>query len=163
VGEKPQIGVPPPDVGIAFDVSMWPLVVVTMPPVTGVEDITYLQESYEHVFSATTRHALLVDTTGIQEIPDATLRRRMKDFEDGRRAIIQQKNIGSAIVLPNALVRGAFTALRWISPQPAPNKAFGSVPEAARWCVQGIEMDGQVVPLAAYELANMTAAASGLA
>lgn len=142
---------------------MWPLVVVTMPHATSVEDITYLQESYEHVFSAATRHALLVDTTGIQEIPDATLRRRMKEFEDGRRAIIQQKNIGSAIVLSNALVRGAFTALRWISPQPAPNKGFRSVPEAARWCVQGIEKDGQIVPLAAYELANMTAAASELA
>jgi hypothetical protein len=120
------------------------------------DDIAYLQASYEHVFAAPTRHALVVDTTPIESTPDASLRRRMKDFEDGRRAIIREKNIGSAIVLSNALVRGAYTALRWISPQPAPNKAFSNVREAARWCIEGIEADGQTVPSAAYLLAGLT-------
>ena len=137
---------------------MWPLVQVTMPPVIQLDDIDYLQESYEHVFAARTRHALIVDTTTIEKIPDATLRRRMKDFEDGRRPIIREKNIGSAIVLSNSLVRGAYTALRWISPQPAPNKAFSNVRDAARWCVEGIEADGQQVPAAAYILAGMSEA-----
>ena len=140
---------------LEFDVAMWPLVMVTMPPVIQVEDIGYLQESYEAIFAAPTRHALIVDTTTIEKIPDATLRRRMKEFEDGRRAIIRQKNIGSAIVLSNSLVRGAYTALRWISPQPAPNKAFSNVRDAARWCVEGIEADGQQAPAAAYVLAGM--------
>ena len=126
-----------------------------MPPVMHVDDIVYLQESYEHVFAAPNRHALIVDTTTIETIPDATLRRRMKEFEDGRRPIIRDKNIGSAIVLSNALVRGAYTALRWISPQPAPNKAFSNVRDAARWCVEGIEAEGLVVPAAAYMLAGM--------
>lgn len=142
--------------GIEFDVSMWPLVLVSMPAKMQVQDITYLQESYEHVFSAPTRHALVVDTTAIESIPDATLRRRMKEFEDSRRPIIRERNIGSAIVLSNSLVRGAYTALRWISPQPAPNKAFANVRDAARWCVQGIESDGQRVPADAYILAGMS-------
>ncbi len=145
---------------LSFDVSMWPLVVVSMPPVMRIEDIEYLQASYEFVFAQPTRHALVVDTTGLEEIPDATLRRRMKEFEDARREIIKEKNIGSAIVLANPLARGAFTALRWISPQPAPNKAFGMVFEAARWCIQGIEEDGQVVPMAAYSFANLVTTAS---
>lgn len=129
-----------------------------MPPVMQVADIVYLQESYEHVFAAPTRHALVVDTTTIEKIPDATLRRRMKEFEDGRRPIIRDKNIGSAIVLSNAVVRGAYTALRWISPQPAPNKAFSNLRDAARWCVEGIAADGQEVPAAAYMLAGMSEA-----
>lgn len=152
---RPEIGVKPTHVGIEFDVSMWPLVHVTMPAVIAAEDIQYLQQSYEHVFAAPTRHALIVDTTTIEKIPDATLRRKMKDFEDGRRPIIRDKNIGSAIVLSNSLVRGAYTALRWISPQPAPNKAFSNVRDAARWCIEGIEADGQDVPAAAYLLAGM--------
>ena len=129
-----------------------------MPPTIEVADITYLQESYEHVFAAPTRHALIVDTTTIEQIPDATLRRKMKEFEDGRRPIIRDKNIGSAIVLSNALVRGAYTALRWISTQPAPNKAFSNVRDAARWCIEGIQSDGQDVPAAAYILAGMSEA-----
>jgi hypothetical protein len=156
LGGRPEIGEQPEDVGIEFDVSMWPLVLVTMPPTIRMNDIVYLQESYEHVFAAPRRHALVVDTTTIESIPDATLRRHMKAFEDGRRAIIREKNIGSAIVLSSSLVRGAYTALRWISPQPAPNKAFSNVPEAARWCVEGIEADGQEVPAAAYLLAGIS-------
>jgi len=148
----------PQGVGIEFDVSMWPLALVTIPPVMKLEDIDYLQSSYEHVFAAPNRHALIVDTTMIEKIPDATLRRRMKEFEDARRPIIRKKNIGSAIVLSNALVRGAFTALRWISPQPAPNKAFATVREAARWCIEGIEADGQEVPPTAYILAGLSEA-----
>jgi hypothetical protein len=158
VGERPEIGARPASVGIEFDVSMWPLVLVSMPPVMQVADIVYLQESYEHIFAAPMRHALVVDTTPLESIPDATLRRRMKEFEDGRRPIIRDKNIGSAIVLSNAVVRGAYTALRWISPQPAPNKAFSNVRDAARWCVEGIEADGQEVPAAAYILAGLAEA-----
>jgi hypothetical protein len=82
----------------------------------------------------------------------------MKEFEDGRRPIIRDKNIGSAIVLSNSLVRGAYTALRWISPQPAPNKAFSNVRDAARWCIEGIVADGQEVPPGAYILAGMSEA-----
>lgn len=151
----PGIAAPPARVGIEFDVSMWPLVLVSMPAELGTEDIDYLQHSYEQVFGAPNRHALIVDTTTIETVPDATLRRRMKEFEDSRRPIIREKNIGSAIVLSNALVRGAFTALRWISPQPAPNKAFSNLRDAAQWCIQGIEADGQRAPAAAYLLAGM--------
>ena len=154
--ERPEIGSRPADVGIEFDVSMWPLVLVSIPPVIEIADIDYLQQSYEHVFAASTRHALIVDTTTIEKIPDATLRRRMKEFEDGRRPIIRDKNIGSAIVLSNSLVRGAYTALRWISPQPAPNKAFSNVRDAARWCIDGIKADGQEAPAGAYILAGMS-------
>ena len=158
---RPEIGAQPAGVGIEFDVSLWPLVLVTMPGQLQVEDIVYLQESYEAVFAAPTRHALVVDTTTLESIPDATLRRRMKEFEDGRRPIIRERNIGSGIVLSSSLVRGAYTALRWISPQPAPNKAFANVRDAARWCVEGIEADGQEVPAGAYILAGMSDAMGG--
>jgi hypothetical protein len=163
MGEALRVSGPPVGVGLKFNVSMWPLVVITLPPVTTTDDIEYMQRCYEHVFAAPARHALIVDTTSIVRVPDAMLRQQMKAFEDSRRPIIRQKNIGSAIVIQSALARGGYTALRWISPQPAPNKAFPTVPAATRWCVQGLEKDGQVVPLAAYTLAELAsnAAAAG--
>jgi hypothetical protein len=160
MGEALRVSGPPVGVGLKFNVSMWPLVVITLPPVTTTDDIEYMQRCYEHVFAAPARHALIVDTTSIVRVPDAMLRQQMKAFEDSRRPIIRQKNIGSAIVIQSALARGGYTALRWISPQPAPNKAFPTVPGAARWCVQGIEKDGQVVPIAAYTLAELASNAA---
>ena len=158
--EALRLSEPPVGVGLKFDVSMWPLVVITLPPVTATDDIEYMQRCYEHVFAAPARHALIVDTTSIVRVPDAMLRQQMKAFEDSRRPIIRQKNIGSAIVIQSALARGGYTALRWISPQPAPNKAFPTMLAAARWCVQGIEKDGQVVPIAAYTLAELASNAA---
>ena len=155
MGEAPKLSGPPTGVGLGFDVSMWPLAVITMPPVTAPADIDYMQQCYEHIFAAPTRHALIVDTTTIVRVPDAALRRQIKAFEDSRRHAAREKNIGSAVIIQNALVRGAYTALRWISPQPAPNKAFATMQEAAEWCVRGIEDDGQVVPMAAYRLAGL--------
>ncbi|MDH3200418.1 MAG: hypothetical protein OEM15_05940 [Myxococcales bacterium] len=155
MGEFPKVSGPPTGVGLMFDVSMWPLVVITMPPVMVEDDITYMRECYEHVFSAPTRHALIVDTTKIARVPEATMRRQLKEFEDSNRPIIRKKNIGSAIIIQNAIVRGAYTALRWISPQPAPNKAFSTMEAAASWCVEGIEGDGQIVPIAAYAIAKL--------
>lgn len=160
MGEVPNIGAPPAGVGLGFNVSMWPLTVITMPPVTAAADIEYMQTCYEQVFAAPARHALIVDATTIVRVPDATLRKQMKAFEDSRRPIIREKNIGSAIIIQSAVVRGAYTALRWISPQPAPNRAFASLREAAEWCVQGIEEDGQIVPIAAYKLAGLAEHAS---
>jgi len=160
MGGAPSLGAPPAGVGLRFDVSIWPLAVITMPPVLTEADIHYMQACYELVFAAPTRHALVVDTTTIVRVPDATLRRQMKSFEDGRRTIIREKNIGSAIIIQSALVRGGYTALRWISPQPAPNRAFPNMREAAEWCVQGIEADGQIVPIAGYKLAGLAEHAS---
>ena len=65
MGEGLRISGPPVGVGLTFDVSMWPLAVITMPPVTTPDDIVYMQRCYEHVFAAPVRHALLVDTTSI--------------------------------------------------------------------------------------------------
>ena len=155
MGQAPSLGSPSAGVDLRFDVSMWPLAVITMPPVLTAADIEHMLACYELVFAAPTRHALIVDTTTIVRVPDATLRRQMKAFEDSRRPVIREKNIGSAIIIQSAVVRGGFTALRWISPQPAPNRAFPNLREAAEWCVRGIEEDGQVVPIAAYRLAGL--------
>ena len=96
MGEALRVSGPPVGVGLGFDVSMWPLVVITMPPVTTPDDIEYMQRCYEHVFTSPVRHALIVDTTSIVRVPDATLRRQMKAFEDSRRPIIRQKNAARA-------------------------------------------------------------------
>ena len=45
-------------------------------------------------------------------------------------------NQGSAIVVPNTLVRGIMTAVFWLSPPRFPNQAFASVGAAKQWASQ---------------------------
>ena len=136
---------------------MWPVVLVTMPATTRDADIDFLRDSYVPVHAASIRHILIVDTyiATIVTIPNARLRRRLKDFEATRRSIIQRTNIGSAIVISKAVVRGAYTALRWISPPTTPSRAFPKLSEAARWCIEGLKAEGQEAPEGAYVMAGM--------
>jgi len=55
MGQAPRVNGPPVGVGLRFDVSMWPLVVVWQPRI-----YDYLQQCYEDVFAQPNRHALIV-------------------------------------------------------------------------------------------------------
>ncbi len=127
-----------------------------MPGTTRDEDIDYLTLAYRPVHAAPTRHALIVDTSTIVTIPDARLRRRLRDFEADNRDIIKKTNICSGIVISNTLVRGAYTALRWISPPTTPSQAFPTVRTAAQWCIEALRNDGLHIPTRARTLAGMS-------
>lgn len=45
-------------------------------------------------------------------------------------------NQGSAIVVPNPLVRGVVTAVFWLSPPDFPHRLFASRPEAEQWATE---------------------------
>jgi len=133
---------------------MWPIVRVTISNELLSSDVDYLHQVCDQVFAAEERHAFLVDCSDIRKPPGASIRRKLKEFEDSRQLVSAKKGIACAIVFHNAIVRGAYTALRWISAQPVPNRAFGTSREAAAWCIDAIERDGAPVPAAAYALAG---------
>ncbi|MEM8609174.1 MAG: hypothetical protein AAGF92_18880 [Myxococcota bacterium] len=155
MGQAPDILPQPADVELTLDVSMWPLVLLTMPKVMTVADLDYLEAGYRSLHASFDRHALIVDPTTFDRIPDAALRGRMKEFESKKHHIIVEKNLGTAIIVQNSLVRGAFTALRWMSPAPTENRAFPNIRDAAAWCVELIEADGQFPPMDALRLADL--------
>lgn len=140
--------------GLVFDDSSFPFVRVTLRAgETTLEDIELIFKRYDAVFARADKHVLIVDTTRLTVVPAAPVRQRIKEFEDKARAFAAAKNHGSAIVMSSAIVRGAMTALRWISPAPAPNAYFATVPEAATWCVSLLQKAGVAVPSRLAELA----------
>ena len=120
-------------------------------------DCDYLHQVCDQVFAARDRHVFLVDCSSVRTAPGAEVRKKLKSFEDSRQDISAEKGIACAIVFHSQVVRGAYTALRWISTQPVPNKAFGSLSEAARWCIEAIEREGLEVPRGAFLLAELPA------
>lgn len=154
MGQAPDILPQPNGVELDLDVSAWPLVVLTMPRVMTIADLDYLEAGYRSLHASFDRHALIVDPTTFDQIPDAALRRRMKEFESKKHDIIVEKNLGTGIIIHNSLVRGAFTALRWMSPAPTENRAFPNIRDAASWCIDLIEADGQFPPMDALRLAG---------
>lgn len=153
----PIVDPPPPDAHLRVSLDMWPIVWVTVSEELSLADVDYLHRVCDQVFTAEERHAFLVDCTSVRSAPGADVRKKIKDYEDSRHAISAEKGIACAIVFDNAIVRGAYTALRWISAQPVPNKAFATLEDAARWCIEAIEAEGASVPPEAYLLAGLDA------
>ncbi|MEM7137488.1 MAG: hypothetical protein AAF500_12955 [Myxococcota bacterium] len=155
--QAPMIDPAPPDANIRIDVDMWPIVLVTITESLREDDVDYLHVVCDQVFAASDRHVFLVDCTAVRQAPGPEVRKKLKRFEDSRQSVSAQKGIACAIVFESRVVRGAYTALRWISAQPVPNRAFGTVSEAARWCIDAIEREGLQVPPEAYLLAELPA------
>ncbi len=147
VGNRHEVFTPGDEDGFSFDDSAFPYVhIALLPGETTVSHVEALFRRYDGVFARYERHVLIVDLTRGTTVPSAAVRQRIKAFEDKTRSLSAAKNYGSAIVMSSALVRGAMTALRWISPPPAPNAYFGTVPDAANWCVSLLQKARVAVP-----------------
>lgn len=151
----PMIQAPSPGVNLRVSMDLWPLVHVTVSKELRYEDVDYLHRICDQVFTSAERHAFLVDCSRVHAAPGADVRRKIKLYEDSRHELSAKHGICCAIVFQNALVRGAYTALRWVSEQPVPNRAFSTVEDAARWCIEAMEREEAPVPVAAYALAGM--------
>lgn len=153
----PLIDPSPPGANLRVCVRMWPIVLVTIDDQLLMSDVEILHQACDQVFAVEDRHAFLVDCSTVRSAPGADVRRALKLYEDSRQAVSARKGIACAIVFQSAVVRGAYTALRWMSAQPVPNKAFGTVREAALWCIEAIAAEGIDVPAGAYDLAALEA------
>ena len=150
----PSVPLPPAGVLFEIDVRLWPLVLIKVPPVLTAPELDYAEDAYGAVLTAAGRHAAIIDTTSSDRVPGAVLRQRMREFEARQHGNIRKRNLGTAVVTRSAIARGAITAVRWISPAASREGCFTSVRDAARWCVNLLELDGVRVPDAAYLLAG---------
>ncbi|MGB5812588.1 MAG: hypothetical protein WBG86_18780 [Polyangiales bacterium] len=155
----PLIDPPPPDANLRVSVDLWPIVLVTIDNELLLSDVEILHRACDQVFAVEDRHAFIVDCSTVRSAPGPEVRRALKLYEDSRQAVSARKGVACSIVFQSAVVRGAYTALRWMSAQPVPNKAFSTVADAAAWCIEAIESEGGSVPAAAHTLAGVQAEA----
>jgi hypothetical protein len=57
----------------------------------------------------------------------------MAEWMKGYDALIRERTVGCAFVLPSALQRGILTAILWIQPMACPHTIVGTLDEALEW------------------------------
>jgi hypothetical protein len=119
-----------------IDQSRAPIYELTFPKQASLEEVAALCSARERwAQRANYRVAWVVNLTGIME---ATARQRtlfsehLKRFEPHDVAY----NQGSALIVPNAFVRGIVTAIFWMKPPLFPNECFATIEEARAWAGQ---------------------------
>ncbi len=127
--------------GFRFEEQFLPLLVVTAPSSVDASDLDALFARFEGRFALQTRYALLLDLTGVQHIPPASLRKKIGDWETRHAAETKRWNVGAAIVVRSALVRGALTALSWLATDASPRTHVASTAEGILWCCRKLEAE----------------------
>jgi hypothetical protein len=129
-----------------IDQSRAPLYELTFPKKASLEEVAALCSARERwAQRANYRVAWVVNLAGIME---ATARQRtlfsehLKRFEPHDVAY----NQGSALLVPNAFVRGIVTAIFWMKPPRFPNECFSTIEEARTWAERQLNARNTSLP-----------------
>jgi hypothetical protein len=129
-----------------FDTAYFPLVISTLPPVVTEETLAALMDGQREVFARRERFAHLGDLRALSGLPNARIRQRLAQWTKEIERDSARYNVGSALVVPNALVRGGLTALSWLHQPPSPQYVGATVPECYAWCIAKLEAASVPIP-----------------
>ena len=128
--------------GVVVNTEAFPFVRVVVETGFHDDDFEPMFLVFEALIERAERYALLIDAMGVQRWPGAKARARLGDWQSAHRSQLEQLNVCSAVAVPSALVRGALTAINWVAPPPAPQRACATVLEGVDYCLDGLERAG---------------------
>lgn len=97
-----------------------PLIISAMPARFEDLELDRFLARHEWLLDRGKRYATITDLSGLVGLPEAATRRRIADWNNGIEARARRYTIATAVIAPNSLLRGAMTALHWLSPPPYP-------------------------------------------
>jgi len=120
--------------GLIFDDNAWPLLYVRFPskPLSD-EGFEYFIERYTATVERRIPFATILDSRGLTTAITANQRKRLTEWFDVTGDLAGEHHFGIAVLISNALIRGALMAVTWVKPIPVPIKPFGSIADASTW------------------------------
>ncbi|MFA9472114.1 MAG: hypothetical protein ACERNK_16215 [Deltaproteobacteria bacterium] len=120
--------------GLIFDDNAWPLLYVRFPskPLSD-EGFEYFIERYTATVERRIPFATILDSRGLTTAITANQRKRLTEWFDVTGDLAGEHHFGIAVLIGNALIRGALMAVTWVKPIPVPIKPFGSIADASTW------------------------------
>jgi hypothetical protein len=128
------------------DDEAWPFVVSVMP---AVPDESFFRRYFQRqraMFERKQRWVHLVDTRQVVKLPDPSVRHVITQHTDELTQLSRQYNVGTAVVISHALVRGIMTALHWVSPPRHPFAVVATPSEACEYLAECCRRAGMPPP-----------------
>ena len=124
----------------------WPFVVSVMPAVPDERFFLRYFQRQRSMFERKQRWVHLVDTRAVVKLPDPRVRHVITQHTDELTQLSRQFNVGTAVVIAHALVRGIMTALHWVSPPRHPFSVVATPAEACEYLAQCCRRVGMTPP-----------------
>ena len=132
---------------IVVDDRYFPLVVTTWfgdPSEAMVERyFAWLVGLVDRTVAAQTKYVLITDASDAKR-PRPSVRQQIAERTDALPDVVVDINVGNYVVVENPLVRGALTAMQWLSRSTWTNKTVGSCAEAIALGLE--DLDGHGIP-----------------
>lgn len=122
------------DFGLIFDETAWPLLYVRFPskPLNDA-GFEHFISRYTDMVERRMRFATILDSRGLSTAITAQQRKRLTEWFEVTGPLAGEYHFGIAVLMSNAIIRGALKAVTWLAPIPVPIKPFASVSESAPW------------------------------
>ena len=120
--------------GLIFDETAWPLLYVRFPskPLSE-EGFEYFITRYTDVVERRIPFATILDSRGLSTAITAQQRKRLTEWFEVTGPLAGEHHFGIAVLMSNAIIRGALKAVTWIAPIPVPISPYGSIADASPW------------------------------
>lgn len=135
--------------------DFFPLIVMTTKRSLAYADARAIFAAYDPIVRRGERFVSITDVRGSKGVPDSATRAAFAEESKRFEASAQHLAVASALIVESALVRGAITAVQWISKPKIPTANFTAFPPALRWVTERAQESGLVIPSGALELAKI--------
>ena len=120
--------------GLIFDDTAWPLLYVRFPSKPLSErGFRVFHHALHGDGRAAIPFATILDSRGLSTAITAQQRKRLTEWFEVTGALAGEHHFGIAVLMSNAIIRGALKAVTWVKPIPVPIKPFGSIADSAPW------------------------------
>lgn len=126
----------------------WPVLIHVGPKTFDEVGVRTTIELFERQFAAKRRYAVMTVTPSQAGLPDAKARRALAAWADSERVqgIVRERCVASAMVVRNALERGALTAINWLWRPVCPYRVTTSAEDALSYCIEQCTSAGLPFP-----------------
>ncbi len=139
---------------IVLDTSLFPLVVSRFPSTWTEDDLTAYFAAFVALHAREQPFLHLSDISRAENMSKAGMRKKAADFMSVERGRSERLCKGAVQVAQSALVRGAITAIQWVTPPPYPHAVVASWPEAIAWIGTQAAAAGLSLPPATMRLST---------
>ena len=131
---------------IIVDSSLFPLVIQRFGRDVHDDDLENMIRRFQVLFHGGRRYALLVYCEEEANVMTARQRKRVSQWYRECADQVRRINVGTAVVIESALVRGAMTAFNWLVEPVAQQRNVATIHEGLEYCIRCLEAAGIEVP-----------------
>jgi hypothetical protein len=129
--------------------DLFPLVLTFIRGKVGDRDLDAFFLEFEGIYARRASFAVLSDLREVTAVPEAPVRRRIAEWSKAQEGRTLQYHLGTAMIVRSAVVRGALTAINWLTRPITPQPVYTDPREGAAWCLDALRRHELPIPSAA--------------